>query len=290
MDELREETYLEHFSGEHGAVELYFEDVGPADAPVLFYLHGGPGYNSYSFRDLAGDGLGAYRVIYLDQRGCGRSGELGEEPMLYTFDAFVEDIEHIRHFLEIDEMTLLGHGFGALLALEYARNHREHVRRVVAVNPWVNFPELAETLLQEAADLSDQPIEEDYETSGERIEAAFARLNARDLFNALQFQDARSRMRLEFSDVESQLLANGLVQEMLVYNGLWEFHYTDYFPDIRVPVTVIAGIHDRTAFPGQADWLLDLLDADSYELDTAHYPWLDDPEMFAAAVAKAMEG
>ena len=32
--------------------ELYFELVGPPDAPVIFYLHGGPGYNSHSFRDL----------------------------------------------------------------------------------------------------------------------------------------------------------------------------------------------------------------------------------------------
>jgi proline iminopeptidase len=288
MFDTREETYLEHFSGEYGSVELYFEDVGPEDAPVLVYLHGGPGYNSYSFRDLAGDGLEHYRVIYLDQRGCGRSSELPDDPGLHTIDAFVDDIEQVRDFLGIDEWTLVGHGFGVVLALEYARNYREHSLRVVAINPWVHFPELAQTLLESAAQITGKPVEDDLETPAEQLEAAFSRLNARDLFNALQFKDARARMRLEFSDVESQLMASGTVQEMMVFNGLWELHYTDYLPDIHTPVSVICGAHDQTSYPGQVDWVIDLLDPDSYTLDTGHYPWVDDPEAFGDAIRLAL--
>ncbi|MFA5595827.1 MAG: hypothetical protein WDA15_11140, partial [Trueperaceae bacterium] len=53
--------------------DLYVERAGPDGAPVVYYLHGGPGYNSHSFRDLAGDDLERFQVIYADQRGGGRS-------------------------------------------------------------------------------------------------------------------------------------------------------------------------------------------------------------------------
>ena len=75
MDE-NGEIYFEHLNG----ADLYFEVVAPeedeSDTPTLIYLHGGPGYNSLTFRDLVGERLSRYRVIYLDQRGGGRGGPL----------------------------------------------------------------------------------------------------------------------------------------------------------------------------------------------------------------------
>jgi len=63
----------EIFNVELPDADLYVERVGPADAPAVYYLHGGPGYSSHSFRDLMGDELEAYQVVYADQRGGGRS-------------------------------------------------------------------------------------------------------------------------------------------------------------------------------------------------------------------------
>ncbi len=65
--------------GEHeqvlNGVRLHYRVAGegaPGQPPVLF-LHGGPGYNSYSFSKLAGVRLEKHaRMVYLDQRGCGR--------------------------------------------------------------------------------------------------------------------------------------------------------------------------------------------------------------------------
>ena len=132
---LRDEAHLEQL----GDAELYFEDTGPEGAPAIVYLHGGPGYNAHSFRDLAGDGLASYRVVYLDQRGSGRSSELEADARLYTVDALVDDVEAVRDFLGLESFTPLGHGFGAVVALEYARRFPDRARGVVVVNPWVHF-------------------------------------------------------------------------------------------------------------------------------------------------------
>jgi proline iminopeptidase len=272
--------YLEELNG----AELFFADSGTENAPVIVFLHGGPGYNSYSFQDIAGEYLDQYRVIYLDQRGCGRSSEPAPEAMNYTIDALVNDLEAVREFLEIDSWTPLGHGFGALLALEYARRFAHHTDKVIAVNPWIHYPELSQVLLESAARLSEHSLTEIPEKPEDRIEKAFSMLNASDLISRLHFPNPQSRLRLEFSDAESTLLAGGTMQEMLVFNGLWDFEYPNYLADISKLILVIAGVQDVTSYPSQSDWLVDLAGADLIELETGHYPWLEQPDEFAAAI------
>jgi proline iminopeptidase len=276
------DAHLEELNG----VELYFEDTGPRDAPALLYLHGGPGYNSYAFRDIVGESLARYRVVYLDQRGCGRSGPLPVNDLsVYTVDAMVDDLEAVRDFLGLDRFAPLGHGFGAVIGLEYARRFPERTSMVIAVNPWVHFPELSRTLLEEASRLTDTPITSVPSDSESRVEMAFGMLNSRDLLTALHFPNPQSRLRLEFSDSESGLLAGGEVQEGLVLNGLWDLEYPMYFAAITRPIAVIAGTSDATSYPGQTDWLVDLASADIAEIEGAgHYPWLDDLDGFVLAL------
>lgn len=295
-------VYLERLNG----ADLYFEVTGPEDSvqPPIVFLHGGPGYNSYSFQALFGEHLLWRRVIYLDQRGSGRSGPLEDTEQgaeILDLDTLVADVEAVRDHLGYEKIVPLGHGFGALIALEYARRHPLQTARVVVVNPWVHFPELAHTLLSEAAAMQNVPFEDPAEPlrqntpagqypaiGAARIEAAFALQNARDLLNAMQFKDAPSRMRLEFADAEGQLLGGGEVQEALVNQGLWEFEYPSFLTEIRRPVFVIAGAHDRSSYPEQVQWLVDLADADVTVLDAGHYPWLDDEVAFAEALEEAL--
>ncbi|SMB95561.1 alpha/beta fold hydrolase [Deinococcus hopiensis] len=297
-----DETQVTHLNG----ADLYFDVAGPedSDVPALIFLHGGPGYNSLSFQELFGERLLARRVVYLDQRGSGRSGALEDTQQggeTLDLDTLVADLEAVRGYLGLERIVPLGHGFGALVALEYARRHPTHTARVVVVNPWVHFPELALTLLREASALRGQALEDpaaevraqtpegQHPAVGEaRVEAAFALLNARDLLNALQFRDAASRMHLEFTDAEGQLTGGGEVQQALVNQGLWEFEYVPFLQELRRPLFVIAGVHDRTSYPEQVEWLADLGGADVTVLDAGHYPWLDDEDAFAEALEEAL--
>ncbi|WP_034385865.1 alpha/beta fold hydrolase [Deinococcus sp. YIM 77859] len=299
-----EESHIERLNG----ADLYFEVAGPAEGPAaepaIVFLHGGPGYNSYSFQELFGERLLERRVVYLDQRGSGRSGPLADTAQggeTLDLDTLVADVEALREHLGLERIVPLGHGFGALVALEYARRYPERTARVIVVNPWVHFPELALTLLREASALRGVPLNDpapelrartpagEYPAVGEaRVEAAFRLLNARDLLNALQFRDRSSRMRLEFTDAEGQLTGGGEVQEALVRQGLWEFEYPPFLQELRRPLFVIAGAHDRTSYPEQVEWLADLGGADVTVLDAGHYPWLDDEDAFAQALEEAL--
>lgn len=300
-DGLGEGVYIERLNG----ADLYFEVSGNLDSgeTPLVFLHGGPGYNSYSFRELFGESL-ERPIVYLDGRGSGRSGPLEDTEQGHDtldLDTLVADLEAVRDHLELDKIVPLGHGFGALIALEYARRHPAQTERVIVVGPWIHFPALALTLLSEASALrgvalddpavairASTPEGQHPQVGGARVEAAFTLLNARDLLNALEFVDAPSRMRLEFVDVESQLVGGGEVQEALVNQGMWEFEYLPFLAEIRRPVYVIVGVQDRTSYPEQVQYLADLAGADVTVLDTGHYPWLDDEEAFAEALEDAL--
>lgn len=271
--------------------ELYFELVGPLDAPVIFYLHGGPGYNSHSFRELAGDDLAGFRVIYADQRGAGRS--LADTGADLGVAAMAEDVFAILDALRLPRVTLLAHGFGAMVAAAAVQRAPERVERLILVNPWVTMPELAKTLQLEAAklggrevvfaDLADLP-------PAERVAEAVQVQGGKNLFDALLFQSAGSRMRLEHTDAE--LFAE--LQESVLTEGwqnLWDLE-ADLVPlrPLAHPTVVIIGKHDRSCYPRQAEGVLSALPHALVSLlETAHYPWLDEPEDFSEVLQEAMQ-
>lgn len=297
------EEYTEYLNG----TELYWEVVeGDTDdgekAPVVF-LHG-LGYHSATFRALCAEALAEHlserSVIYLDQRGCGRSGELRAQTL--SLDTLVEDLEALREHMELDKIVPLGHGFGALIALEYARRYPRCTERVIVVNPWVHYPELALTFLEEAGKLRGEsvsdPAEEIRRSTPEglypqvgsaRLEAAFSVVPTAELFHAMQFKTAASRLQLEFLEAENQLIGGSKTREALVAQGLWEFEYAPFLTEIRVPVTVVAGLSDKTSYPNQVQWASDLTEAPLYTLDTGHFPWLDDADEFAKTLAEILE-
>lgn len=100
---------------------IYFEEVGnPKGKPVVF-LHGGPGggiianYRRYFNPEK-------WRVILLDQRGCGKSTPFAELKENTTWD-LVSDLEALRVHLSIARWAVFGGSWGSTLALAYAVKH-----------------------------------------------------------------------------------------------------------------------------------------------------------------------
>lgn len=107
--------------------QLWTEEAGAG--PPLVFCHGGPGLWDY-FDTVAwmfGDRM---RTVRWDQRGCGRSGRGGP----YTVDRFVADLDAVRDHCGAERISLLGHSWGAMLALRYALAHPDRVSRLVYVS------------------------------------------------------------------------------------------------------------------------------------------------------------
>lgn len=131
----------------------------------LFVLEGGPGAGAAS---LAGDRLAMFRrfrtdrdLVFIDQRGTGRSNRLGCEPpieemdavssddtktlarlreclasldadpRLYTTSIAMDDLDDVRRHLGYERINLWGGSYGTRAALVYLRQHEASVRSVV---------------------------------------------------------------------------------------------------------------------------------------------------------------
>ncbi|WP_293174545.1 alpha/beta hydrolase [Oceanithermus sp.] len=265
--------------------EVYVEDVGPRDAPVLVVLPGGPGGSSYPYRAAWEEELADYRVVYLDPRGSGRSPELPPEPRLFTVDALVDDLEAVRVWLAVDRWVPVGHGFGALAALEYGRRFPELTPGVVALGPWVHYPELARALWRAAFGPGEPP-----EDPTQAVEEAFAAAGPKALFDRLSFPSEHGRAHLEWLAEGLPLAGGEGVEAAFRTNGLWELDYGAHLLAYPVDVAVIVGERDGTSYPHQAERLTDLTGGRLEVLSRAgHYPWIDEPEAFFRAFYGAVD-
>lgn len=96
--------------------------------PLLF-CHGGPGLWDM-FADLAGTLADVATVVRWDQRGCGRSERRGP----YTVARYLADLDAVRGQLAGTRTALLGHSWGATLALRYALQHPDWVSHLIYVS------------------------------------------------------------------------------------------------------------------------------------------------------------
>jgi|SRR5579872_167086 len=111
---------------------LYAREIG--SGPPIIVLHGGPDFDSgYLLPDL--DRLAQrFHLIYYDQRGRGRSAD-GVSAEDVSLKSDVEDIERVKAYFHVESPILLGHSWGAVLALEYALRHPNGVSRLILMNP-----------------------------------------------------------------------------------------------------------------------------------------------------------
>ena len=109
--------------------QLYVHDWGNQAAQPILFLHGGPGGASQDHHKSNFDPT-KQRVIFFDQRGCGRSLPLGSLEHNTTAD-LVEDIEKISVHLGLNTFTVTGGSWGSCLALAYSLAHPERVAALV---------------------------------------------------------------------------------------------------------------------------------------------------------------
>jgi proline iminopeptidase len=109
---------------------LYVHDWGnkKAKTPIVF-LHGGPGSGCHDrYKERFDPKL--QRVIFHDQRGCGRSTPYGSLEHNTTQD-LVEDIEKLATKLRLTKFTLTGGSWGSALALMYALKYPKRITKLI---------------------------------------------------------------------------------------------------------------------------------------------------------------
>jgi proline iminopeptidase len=246
------------------------------------------------FDEVGGELAQRAAVFRWDQRGCGRS-QRSDGP--WTTERFVADLDAVRDRFGLARMALLGHSWGAQLALAYALAHPERVSTLVYVSgtgigPDVDWhPAYRENFL---ARLGEHP---------ERL-ARWRELTGRRLFTD---EEARERAVLqwsvEFEDRDRALELAGLradpwfgvaaecskvlnAERKRVWGTPALFTACE---SLDVPVVIVDGARDIRPRSAVDSLERALPSVRRVTLPTAgHLPWAEDPKGFREAVTAAI--
>ncbi len=116
---------------ELGGVKLHHLITGPENAPTLLMLHGASTslYEPYMALSTA---LEAYRVVWLDRPGLGWSERPKGE---WSPRREAELIAHFLTAIGVPRAVVLGHSWGAAIALRLLMDHPRHTSGGVLISP-----------------------------------------------------------------------------------------------------------------------------------------------------------
>lgn len=259
---------------------LWAMSVGTGDP--LIVCHGGPGLWD-TFGDAAAMLRDDLRVVRWDQRGCGRSERRGP----YSMARSVADLDAVRAHFGFGKAAVLGHSWGAQLALRYTLDHPERVSHLVYVAgtglgfDWHDEYEknLADRLGERQARVAelrgrDRSVEEDRELSVLRWSADFA-----DPETAAGHAE---RMATPWLEINYECHATLTAADREHWR---EDELVEECRALEVPVLIVDGAKDirpRSAVDSLAEALPNVTRVSLAE--AAHLPWLDDPEAFRTAL------
>ena len=268
----------------YDGTEIFYRDLG--DGAPLVCLPGGPARAGIYLGDLGG--LSRHRrLIVPDQRGSGESGDPAD-PATLRVDRLVEDVEALRVHLGLDRMDLLAHSAGAVLATMYAASYPQRLSRLLLITPGLLTVDHDEddSLDARLAERSGEPW-----YAAARPAADAVMLGDRSMENLLASRpfyygrwDAAAREHAAVGiSPRSQAARDGFLLDVkpnvpLIREGLAR---------LTAPVLLYVGERDpfvtaaaaRAAAPEFTDAVVVV------QPEAGHYPWIDDPAAFSAALA-----
>jgi proline iminopeptidase len=236
-----------------GEASLYARTVGRGQPMIV--LHGGPDFDhAYLLPDL--DRLqDAFHLIYYDQRGRGRSAA-NVRPEDVTLASDVDDVESVRRRFGFGASALLGHSWGAVLALEYALRYPTRVSHLILMNPApasaADYAVLRKSYLERIGAQMDLQREimasAAYQAGEPEANAARYRIHFKSgLKRAEDYEKLMTAMKAAFISQGKHGIVKARAVEDQLMRDTWQKADYDLMPKLRaltMPTLVIWGDYD----------------------------------------------
>jgi proline iminopeptidase len=281
-----------------GGVLVYVKTVGTGEPLIL--LHGGPGATHEYLLPHLLPLARHYRLIFLDERGSGRSQKL-EDPSGYTEEAMADDVEAVRQALGLGKVAVLGHSCGGVLAQTYALKYPASLSHLILCSTFHSTRAMNEVLRKMKEKMAPE------------LRASIDRMEAAGLFGKGRPYE-RGRYTPEYAEAawgqgyfpylygarpDPRFEPAGAgPDDWAVYREMWGSHgefiidgnlrsveYADRLPGLKVPTLITAGDHDECD-PSLAREMNRLIPGSRLVLlpDSGHMTFVDQPKLFLEAV------
>jgi proline iminopeptidase len=255
---------------------LFVEDVGSGFPLVA--LHGGPGMDHTMFRPWL-DPLGnEFGLLYVDERGQGRSDRV--DPATLSLDVLARDVDLLAAALGVEAFALLGHSFGAIVATWHATNLGTAAAYVISGGAESSDALMADVLAS-------------FETLGDRraaIEASWEReKTVATEGEAAQLLADQAPFHFHREPPPGVFSATRYSPDVLRHFanvGYGDFDYRDALGGVTRPTLVVVGDHDLTTTPRAARVLHDGIPGSELAViaNAGHMSFVEEQDAYLIAV------
>jgi len=269
----------------YDGTEIGYRVLG--EGPPLVCLPGGPGRAAEYLGDLGGLGRSRQLILW-DPRGVGMSG-VPADPVTYRVDRLVEDVESLRVHRGLDQMDLLAHSAGAVLATLYAAAYPQRLSRLILVTPGLAAVGVESTEEQLRAALARRAAEPWYPVALAALERMFAGEMSIEAFRA-----SRPFFYARWDEAAQAHATAGVSQRhQAAREGFFAGAAIDppaaraALAKLTAPVLLYAGDQDPMVPPAEVREAAPLFNDATVVVQpgAAHFPWIDDPAAFTAAIS-----
>jgi proline iminopeptidase len=231
-----------------GDCELYVSVLG--EGLPLLILHGGPGLDHHGFGDyldpLAGDG---YQLVFVDERASGRSSR--PDSATWTLSQMAADVPALARAMGLRRYAVLGHSYGAFVALQYAVDFPDEPEPVI-ISAGVPSSRYLESVAAALEAFEPQELRAQVAQSWEREPTVatpeeFAQLMHDQM--PFHFADPRDPRIADFERRTSGTIYSPEILRVFADAGYGGIEVEDRLSEVKRPVLVLAGRHDRTCVP-----------------------------------------
>jgi proline iminopeptidase len=258
------------------------EDVGSGFP--LIVLHGGPGLDHSMFRPYLDSLADEFRLLYVDERGQGRSERV--DPTTLSLEVFARDVDLLAEALGLDGFALLGHSFGAIIATYHATELGTAVAYVISGGG-------------DSSEALDADVEAALEALGngrEKIAASWEAEKTVETEEQLK-QLLRDQMPFHFHGEPppgygEETVGSPEVLRYFANIGYGAFDYRPKLGGVSRPTLVVVGENDRTTTPRAARVLHEGIPNSELVVitDAGHMSFVEKSEPYLAAVRRFLSG
>jgi proline iminopeptidase len=265
--------------------QLYVAERGSGPIP-LFVLHGGPGLDHTMFGAHL-DGLGTRcRLLFVDLRSQGRSAHAPQAT--WTLARMAADVDALARRLELEHYAVLGHSFGAFVALQHAVDFagRPVASIISAGVPAASYLDAVNGNLER---FEPESLREQVTISWAREADASTPDECREILSdqlPFHFRDPRDpRIEAMRSELQEMVFTPEVLRAA-AREGYGDIDLEQRLGEVTHPVLVLAGRYDRTCTVAAATAIADgVPDAEMCLFEnSAHMMFVEEQAAYVAAV------
>lgn len=237
-----------------GDARLYVIERG-AGYPLVV-IHGGPGLDHHMFGDYLDPLTDTVRLILVDQRANGRSDRPPEET--WTLEQNAKDVCLLAEAMQLGEYAVLGHSYGAFVALQHAADYPDEAALTVVSSGVPGSRFLSSFVESQIASFQPEMLRQQVKDSWEQeqhVQTAddVAALSVNQL--PFHFADPLDPRISEYAKQTADTVFSPEVLRKFSSSEYGGIAVEDKLAGIHHPVLILAGRHDRTCSVEAAEFM-----------------------------------